>query len=232
METKMQKDQELESLKMEIEKLKSQLVEPAIPEEKTPEDKTIPTVILHKWTVPARAFKKRDNRWFVSVAFVILVFILLFAFLQDILPIFVLVALMFLVYLLGTVEPDDVEHQITNKGFYTMDKHYKWIDLKDFVFAKQGDWIKLYVNTKLSFPARLIMLVKEGEDKLIFEKLKTNIPYWEEDNQSWISKITDGQYLPLKEYLPKEDLSEGKLSSPVTEFSQVSDVQPTDTNQY
>lgn len=208
MEPTNRKEQEIEELRREVNKLKSQLVEPAdLQSVKSEEDKTIPTVVLYKWNVPARIFRKKDNRWFVSVAFVILVFILLFAFLQDILPIFVLVALMFLVYLLGTVEPQEVTHEITNKGIYTADKLYKWSELKNFWFAQQQNWVKLYVDTILQFPGRLIMLVKSDEDQKLFDFLKKDLEYFVMENQSAMSRVTDGDYIKLEKYLPKEGLS-------------------------
>lgn len=199
---------EITKLQNEIENLRSQL-DGGNPDSN---EKTVPTEVLYKWTVPASIFVKRDQKWFVSIAFVILVFILLFAFLQDILPIFVLVALMFIIYLLGTIAPHDVTHEITNKGIYTMDKLFPWKDLKYFWFSKQYDWIKLDVDTKLSFPGRLILLVKENEDKEIFELLRKNLSYYELEKQSWLSRLTDGDYINLENYLPKKDADKAKAA--------------------
>ena len=198
--------EDITKLREEIESLKTQLY---VDDAEEVRKKTIPTIVLHKWTIPARIFIKRDQKWFVSIAFVILVFIILFAFLTDILPIIVLVALMFLIYLLGTVEPHDVTHEITNKGIHTMEKLFVWEELKHFWFAKQMDWIKLYVDTNLTFPGRLIMLVKPGKDKEVFEILKDHLEYMDlEQNQSWAGKLMDGEYVKLKTYLPKQDIEE------------------------
>jgi len=212
MEPQNNKDQEIEQLRQEVYKLKSQLIDPVDSEKLAEQEKTIPTVVLYRWSSPARIFRKKDNRWFVSVAFVILVFILLFAFLQDILPIFVLVALMFLMYLLGTVEPQDVTHEVTNKGIRTSDKLYKWSELKNFWFADHNEWIKLYVDTNLQFPARLIMLVKPEEDKKIFDVLKKDLEYFVMENQNTVSKMTEGEYIKLDKYMPTKVLEENNIT--------------------
>ncbi len=198
---------EITKLQNEIDDLKSQL-NGGNPNSN---EKTVPTEVLYKWTAPARIFVKRDQKWFISIAFVILVFILLFAFLQDILPIFVLVALMFIIYLLGTIEPHDIVHEITNKGIHTMDKLFTWTELKNFWFTKQYDWVKLNVDTKLTFPGRLILLVKEREDRKVFNLLRKNLPYYELEKQTWMSRLTDGDYVNLETYLPKRETPEAKV---------------------
>lgn len=199
-------NEEVAQLREEIKNLKTQLY---VDDAEEVKKKTIPTVVLYKWIVPSRIFIKRDQKWFVSIAFVILVFIILFAFLTDILPIIVLITLMFLIYILGTVEPHDVTHEITNKGIHTMSKIFTWEELKHFWFAKQMDWIKLYIDTNLTFPGRLIMLVKPGKDKELFNILKEHLEYIDlEQNQSWAGKLLDGEYIKLKTYLPKQDVVE------------------------
>jgi len=206
------KVQELEKLQQEVERLKSKISE----EETGKKPQTLATEVLYRWTVPSRIFRKKDRRWFVSIAFVILVFIILFAFLQDILPILVLVTLMFVLYLLGTVEPSDATHEITNKGIQTMNKLFKWENLKDFWFCRQDEWLKVYSDTSLQFPGRLIMLLKPSDDKKVFNLLKESLPYKEIEKQDWLSRINDGEYIPLEVYMPKMEKSVESTSSEVT----------------
>src|SRR4030042_3800324 len=76
--------------------------------------------ILYKWKSPSRVFKKRDKAWFLKIALVALIFILFFAFLMDLIVIVVICVMVLMAFLLGSIPPGVVEHEITNKGVRSM----------------------------------------------------------------------------------------------------------------
>ena len=133
------------------------------------------------WTSPSRVFKKRDRRFFTTIATIILVVSLLSALSGQYALIAVIVALFFLVYALSAVEPEDVSHRITNKGIsYCNGKFYPYEELKVFFFTDKGDRIALNVDTKKYYPGRLFMLIDKKDKEKIRGILENYLTYVEE----------------------------------------------------
>lgn len=148
---------------------------------------------LFSWKAPARPFKKRDKEFFTTVlALAFLIGLILF-FVEGILPVAVVIALVFLVYVLSTVEPEEVEHAVTTKGVSFVGKKYRWEELTRFWFTKRfGN--ELLVFESLGIPNRIEMVVQEAdkeriknavEDYLVYEEAAPNFL---DKAAAWFSK--------------------------------------------
>ena len=146
---------------------------------------------LFKWESPSRPFKRRDTKYFLNLGLIILVLAAILIFVQEFLLIGVLLALLFVAYVLGTVEPEGMEHKITNQGITTAGKSYIWPELTDFWFSEKHGAVILNVGTKVRFPARLIMLVPFLDRDKIKETLIEYIPFREEVPTSWMDNTVD-----------------------------------------
>jgi len=150
-------------------KIKKPVVKPV----ETKVKKPVELRSLLKWQAAVRPFKKRDKDYYTTIAAIVFLLAVILLFLKEWLLIGVMVALMFVAYVLATVEPENVEHEITTIGIVTGNKTYKWEDLKGFWFGKKWKDVILNIDTKLSFPGRLMMLLgdkKQEEIKKILEK--------------------------------------------------------------
>lgn len=162
-------------------------MEPAQPEKFEKED------ILYSWTAPLRPFKKRDREFFTTViAIGILIGLILF-FLEGILPVAVVGALVFLIYVLSTVPPENVDHKITNKGLNFAGTRYRWENLKRYWFATRFGTDLLVVEST-NAPWRIEMVVspqdkeplkKALEDRLLFEEAS---PSFLDKSAAWFSR--------------------------------------------
>jgi hypothetical protein len=153
-----------------------------------------PLKILYKWSAPSRVFIQRDKTWFLKIAAVALILILLFAFLQDFMIILVICVIVLISFLLGSIPPTDVEHKITNKGVDSIDRLYKWDELKDFWVAEKMGYKIIYISTKARFPSRLVMLTGSKDEEQIVRLLGEKLEYREyEPKQGWLSKMSDGE---------------------------------------
>lgn len=146
---------------------------------------------LFKWESPSRPFKRRDTKYFLNLGLIILVLAAILIFVQEFLLIGVLLALLFVAYVLGTVEPEGLEHKITNQGITTAGKSYIWPELTDFWYSEKHGSVILNVGTKIRFPSRLIMLVPFLERDKIKDLLLEYLPFREEVPTSWMDHTVD-----------------------------------------
>ena len=199
-------DTKIRELKEKIAKLERE-VESAKKRDRKEKDvekkeKFVPLKILLRWTAPSRVFVPRDKAWFLKVATVALLFILFFAFLQDFIVILVICIVVLIAFLLASIPPDKVEHQITSRGIRSMDKLYKWKDLTEFWIAERLGHKILYIETKLGFPTRLMMIFKSKDEMKVVSLLLEKIDLKESDRkQSWLSRLSDGEMVNPDKYL-------------------------------
>ncbi len=160
--------------------------DPARPDENDP----IKTFVT--WIAPARPFRRRDRSYFTTIAIIVVLLILICLLAREFILIGVLFAIVFVIYVLAFVPPEDVEYKISTQGITIRDHFYFWLDLASFWFTKKEGYDILNINTNLRFPGRLMILVNS-------------------DSVENIKKIV-AKYLPFHEIAPKnlmDDLAEG-----------------------
>lgn len=159
--------------------------EPTVTSEPPREVKT-----LLEWESPLRPFKRRDTKYFLNLVLIILVLAVILVFVQEFLLIGVLLALLFVSYVLGTVEPEKLAHKITNQGITTGNRSYLWSELEDFWYVEKYGSDILNVSTKVRFPARLMILVPFIDRDKVKKILLEYIPFREEAPRSWMDDAT------------------------------------------
>lgn len=155
--------------------------------------------VLFTWQAPARPFKNRNKEVFLTAgAIVVLVTIILF-FIKEFLLIAVILSIYFVFWVLNNVAPEQAEHQITNRGIVTGDKNYPYDELQQFWMSEKWDFKILFVDTKKSFPGRLMMLFDSKDEAKIKNLLLKYLPL-EEAEKTWLDKTA----LWLQEKVPLE----------------------------
>lgn len=130
------------------------------------------------WKSPVRVFKPRSNKYFTKVGVFALIAILGAIAFSEFVLVGVIIALVFMVYVLATAIPDKIEHRINNFGIVSGGKVFLWEDLDSFWFDKRGDERLLVVQTFLRFPSsRLIILLSDVADRTILDLLEKHIHY-------------------------------------------------------
>lgn len=201
--------QKIEKLEREIHKTKGEEVT-----EKKHVVKFVPLKTLYKWEAPSRIYVERNRLWFLKIAVVALLLILLFAFLQDLMVILVICIAVLVIYLLGSIPPRIALHEINNKGIDSIGQLYKWEDLKDFWVALKLGKKVVYVSTKLRFPSRLVMLVRPKDEPRVVRLLFTFLKYKEfKEKQGWLTKRADGVMIDPERYLKGTEHVEKTKSS-------------------
>jgi len=145
------------------------------------------------WTAPARPFKRRDRNFFTTVAALGVLIGLILFFLEGILAVAVVAAIVFLVYVLFTVPPEEVEYKITSKGIAFAEKKHLWEEFRRFWFTKRLD-SNLLVLESINFPGRFEMVVQEADKAKIQEVLEQYLiheeaaPNFLDKAAAWLSK--------------------------------------------
>jgi len=150
--------------------------------------RTLKTLLA--WSAPSRPFKKRGKEFFSTIGTIALLLVIILVFFQEWLLIMVIIAMAFSAYVLATIQPEKVDHQITNRGVMTGAKKYRWGELNRFWFGKKANQTMLYLETRLRFPRLLILLL--GETKQVeIKKILVKYLAFEQPDPTWLDKSGD-----------------------------------------
>lgn len=129
--------------------------------------------ILYSWQAPVRPFKKRDKEfWTTVVAIVFLVGLILF-FVKEFFLIAAIISLTFVYYVLSTVEPEEGEYKLSNRGLIYVGQTYPWEAISQFWFSeKYGQRVVNFELRGGGLVGRITILVGRGEEKQIKEVLR------------------------------------------------------------
>src|SRR3990167_10635508 len=132
---------------------------------------------LISWKSPERVFKARSQKYFFKVGLYGLIFILAAIAFSEFFLVGVILAIMFVVYVLATHPPNNIEHKITNMGITSGGRAFLWEELDSFWFEKRGEDRLLMVQTDLHFPTRLIMLLTNVSERTLLELLEKHLHF-------------------------------------------------------
>ncbi len=122
--------------------------------------KPMPEEEILKWQAPSRPFKKRDKKFFSTIIIIAVLVSLILFFAGQVLPVAVVVAVVFLVYVLSVVPPQEVTNKLTTYGIRIENTLYYWEELGRFWFTQQFDKTILNIET-VRFPGRITLLLPE-----------------------------------------------------------------------
>ena len=149
---------------------------------------------LLTWKAPVRPFKRRDREFWTTAGSIAFLLAIILFFIKEWVLIIVIVAIMFVYYVLSNVQPEEIEHSITNRGIRFAGKDYPWEVLGQFWFTEKFGEKILNVQTLMMYPGRLQMLLGKTTEKQIADILKkyllqeTPEPTVIEKTTDWFSK--------------------------------------------
>jgi hypothetical protein len=200
-EERIQKEKK-DRIKAEKDKRRRKVVEGEYKLEEDPvqnDKKVVQNIKLFEWSAPDRYQFKFDNKSFLIIVFLSLLFSLLLAILGNYLLMASIMAMLFLLYAAGTTKPVTVTHKITARGIDTGGKLYEWYMLNNFFFSQREDTTILVIESKLNFPKALILLVKKKDKDPLFVLLQEKLLYKDIRKWRWIDRVSYGDYIPLEE---------------------------------
>jgi|SRR3989344_5544704 len=144
---------------------------------------------LITWNAPARPFKRRDRQFYVTTFAIAGIVSLVLFLAEGVMPVILIISLVFLYYVLSTVEPENIEYRVTTRGIKIADRLTPWQNLTRFWFGKRFDNNLLVVETPM-VPGRIEMVIKSEIKDDLKKKISEFIPY-EEVPASGLDRITN-----------------------------------------
>ena len=138
------------------------------------EVKVEPEKDLYIWRAPARPFKRRDREFYVTIIAIVGIVGLILFLVEGWMPVMLLISLIFLFYVLNTVEPEIIEYKITNRGVKIADKVTSKDILLRFWFSRRFDSQLLVFQTQV-LPGRLELVINKEDIEKIRQILKKDL---------------------------------------------------------
>lgn len=122
--------------------------------------------VLFSWTAAARPFKRRTREFYVTIITIAIIVGLILFLTEGFMPVVLLISLIFLFYILNTVEPERIEYKITNQGLKIADKKTEWELLNRFWFTKRYDSELLILGMNV-VPGRMELVVNSSDKETL-----------------------------------------------------------------
>lgn len=148
-----------------------------------------PEKTLYSWTAPSRPFKRRDRDFWVTVVVITAIIGLVLFFAEGYMPVILIISVIFLYYILSTVEPEKIDYKITNKGIKMGEKLNPWNDIYRFWFTKRFSDQLLVLEANV-LGGRLELVIKSSDKNKIQTTLSKYITH-EQAPPSAIDKATN-----------------------------------------
>ena len=103
------------------------------------EENVVQNIKLYSWEAPVRFKYPFNPKSFIIIVSLSLLFIVYLVILGNYGLMAAIIALLFFVYVTGTVEPYSIKHTITRRGVDTVGRLYEWFLLDTFWFTKKDD---------------------------------------------------------------------------------------------
>jgi hypothetical protein len=145
--------------------------------------------VLFQWRAAERPFKKRDRQFWRTVIVIATIFGLILFLVEGTMPVILIISVIFLFYVLSTVEPDEVQYQITNRGVKIADKTTQWINVTNFWFTQRLS-TNLFIIGINTLPGRLEFVINPQDKEKIREAASLYVPE-EETPPSGIDRATN-----------------------------------------
>jgi hypothetical protein len=150
-----------------------------------------PEYLLLEWIADSRVTWRRSKEYYSSLAVIVLLISLILFFAGQTLLIFVVLAFLFISYVLSTVKAESVQHQITTYGLrYRSEKLIYWTEMRRFWVRDNHGIIEIHIEAPTELANELILLPANA---------LSPTPLTAQD-------IVDllGRYLPFEEPLPSQ----------------------------
>ena len=104
-------------------------------------------------------------------------------------PVLLIISLVFLYYVLSTVEPEKIDYRVTNKGIKIANKDTSWQYLTRFWFTKRFDQELMIIETIL-IPGRIELVIDAEVKEKLKKEVSAYIPF-EEVSASALERATN-----------------------------------------
>lgn len=160
-----------------------------------------PVKTLIEWVAPSRPFRKKDRSFYTTVAILIILVSMLALLAGERILVAALFALMFLVYVISFIAPEDAKYRISTQGVTINDHFYHWHELDSFWFEEKEGFKVLFIATQLYYPAVIMLVLGNTSQDEVKRICARFLPYHEIAPKSTIEKWAES----LQKHFPLEN---------------------------
>ena len=157
---------------------------------------------LFSWEAPSRPFKKKDRSYYTTIAVLVILLVLIAFLASEFLLIGALLSFAFVAYVLAFVPPHNVKYRISTQGITIGEDFYFWHFLDAFWFKEKEKQKVLHIQTRLRFPAELMLVLGNEDEEKIKKTVARFLPYVEVPYKSWMEKWSES----LQKHFPLENV--------------------------
>ena len=156
--------------------------------------------VLLECIAPSRPFKPRTREFYRTIGAIVLLIAVILLFIREILLIGVVVATLFMFYVLSSVPPEKMKHKITPLGIETGTYFHRWEMLYEFWFDEKYGERMVVIRTLIGFPSHLIILLGDISPDRVRKLLSDKLPFRERPEKTWLDRAADwlGKNIPLE----------------------------------
>ncbi len=156
---------------------------------------------LLSWEGSSRPFRKKDRSYYTTIAILVILFSLIAILAKEFLLIGVLLSIGFVVYVLAFVPPSDVLYKISTQGVTIADHFWFWHELDSFWFREKEGQKVLFIQTRLTFPAQLMLVLGSSDKEKVKKAAARFLPFHEIPKTSFLDRWAEG----LQKHFPLEN---------------------------
>lgn len=157
---------------------------------------------LISWEAASRPFRKKDRSYYTTLAIIVALLVLILFIAKEFLLIATLLSLAFVAYVLAFVPPHNINYRVSTQGITIGEDFYFWHFLDAFWFTKKEGSIIMHIQTRLRFPAQLMLVLGGSEEEKVKKIVARFLPYVEVPYKTWMEKWSES----LQKHFPLENI--------------------------
>lgn len=146
---------------------------------------------LLSWEAHSRPFRKKDRSYYITIAILVTLLVLIALLAREFLLIGALLSLAFVAYVLAFVPPHNITYKISTQGVTIGEDFYFWHFLDSFWFKEKDGSKVLHIQTRLRFPAQLMLVLGHKDEEKVKKIVARFLPFVEVPYKSWMERWSD-----------------------------------------
>lgn len=127
---------------------------------------------LLSWRAVQRPYQVKSKEFYSTVVVLAILVGIIFFFIEGIMPVLVVAAILFAVLVSSRTPPVEVENVITDKGVGVGKDKFTWDELLMFWTASQGGVKVVNFITARRWPRQLILVLPAGDERVTEDKVR------------------------------------------------------------
>lgn len=169
------------------------------------EEERKPIYSVYKWEAPERVFEQKDKKWYLIISSVSVFIIVLSLLTGNYGLVIAIVALIILLYALNSVAPQNLSHELTNKGVSINTILYPWRKIDRFWISSRGEnlFLNIVFEAKRNDQDQIVSFLGDTDVKKIVSYMTQFVDYVAETDTSnnYLSRKLFGRVEPLSRFI-------------------------------